>query len=61
MISDHHTGVEVVNRALQIRGSYGYLTDYGIEKIVRDLRVHQMLKGTNEIMQVVIARSLIGA
>jgi alkylation response protein AidB-like acyl-CoA dehydrogenase len=55
------TGFEVANRALQIHGGYGYLTDYGIEKIVRDLRVHQILEGTNEIMQVVIARSLIGA
>ena len=54
------TGFEVANRALQIHGGYGYLTDYGIEKIVRDLRVHQILEGTNEIMQVVIARSLIG-
>jgi alkylation response protein AidB-like acyl-CoA dehydrogenase len=55
------TGFDVANRALQIHGGYGYLTDYGIEKIVRDLRVHQILEGTNEIMQVVIARSLIGA
>ena len=55
------TGFDVANRALQIHGGYGYLTDYGIEKIVRDLRVHQILEGTNEIMQVVISRSLIGA
>ena len=54
-------GFDVANRALQIHGGYGYLTDYGIEKIVRDLRVHQILEGTNEIMQVVIARSLVGA
>ena len=54
------TGFEVANKALQIHGGYGYLAEYGIEKIVRDLRVHQILEGTNEIMQVVIARSLIG-
>ena len=55
------TGFEVANQALQIHGGYGYLSEYGIEKIVRDLRVHQILEGTNEIMQVVIARSLIGS
>jgi alkylation response protein AidB-like acyl-CoA dehydrogenase len=55
------TGFEVANKALQIHGGYGYLAEYGIEKIVRDLRVHQILEGTNEIMQVVIARSVIGA
>ena len=53
------SGFEVANAALQIHGGYGYLAEYGIEKIVRDLRVHQILEGTNEIMQVVIARSLI--
>ncbi len=51
-------GFEVANQALQIHGGYGYLADYGIEKIVRDLRVHQILEGTNEIMRVIIARSL---
>lgn len=54
------TGFDVANRALQIHGGYGYLAEYGIEKIVRDLRVHQILEGTNEIMQMVIARSLVG-
>ncbi len=54
------TGFEVVNDALQVHGGYGYLHDYGIEKLVRDLRVHQILEGTNEIMRVIIARSLIG-
>ena len=39
-------------------GGYGYLQDYGIEKIVRDLRVHQILEGTNEIMRVITAREL---
>ncbi len=46
----------VANDSLQLLGGYGYLADYGIEKIVRDLRVHQILEGTNEIMQVMIAR-----
>lgn len=54
-------GFDVANKALQIHGGYGYLAEYGIEKIVRDLRVHQILEGTNEIMQVVIARAVIGA
>jgi alkylation response protein AidB-like acyl-CoA dehydrogenase len=53
------TGFEIANRALQIHGGYGYLAEYGLEKIVRDLRVHQILEGTNEIMQLVIARSLV--
>ncbi|MGI8417991.1 MAG: acyl-CoA dehydrogenase family protein [Nakamurella sp.] len=52
------TGFDVANTALQIHGGYGYLSEYGIEKIVRDLRVHQILEGTNEIMSVIIARSL---
>jgi butyryl-CoA dehydrogenase len=51
-------GSAIANEALQIHGGYGYLKDYGIEKIVRDLRVHQILEGTNEIMRVVIARRL---
>jgi alkylation response protein AidB-like acyl-CoA dehydrogenase len=50
---------EVANEALQILGGYGYLADFGIEKIVRDLRVHQILEGTNEIMRVITARSLL--
>ena len=53
-------GFNVANEALQLHGGYGYLADYGIEKIVRDLRVHQILEGTNEIMRVIIARSLAG-
>ena len=53
-------GSSIANEALQIHGGYGYLKDYGIEKIVRDLRVHQILEGTNEIMRVVIARRLLG-
>lgn len=50
---------DVANDALQLHGGYGYLQDYGIEKIVRDLRVHQILEGTNEIMRVITARNLI--
>ena len=49
---------EVANSCLQLHGGYGYLTEYGIEKIVRDLRVHQILEGTNEIMRVIISRSI---
>ncbi len=54
------TGFKVANDALQLLGGYGYLADYGIEKIVRDLRVHQILEGTNEIMRVIVARALVG-
>lgn len=54
------TGFAVANEALQIHGGYGYLADYGIEKIVRDLRVHQILEGTNEVMRMIVARSLVG-
>ncbi len=53
-------GFEIVNEALQIHGGYGYLKDYGMEKLVRDLRVHQILEGTNEIMRVVISRKVLG-
>ncbi|MFJ2770574.1 acyl-CoA dehydrogenase family protein [Streptomyces sp. NPDC087300] len=52
------TGYSVADRALQLHGGYGYLNEYGIEKIVRDLRVHQILEGTNEIMRVIVARGL---
>jgi alkylation response protein AidB-like acyl-CoA dehydrogenase len=53
-------GFEIANEALQIHGGYGYLADYGIEKIVRDLRVHQILEGTNEIMRLIVGRNLVG-
>jgi alkylation response protein AidB-like acyl-CoA dehydrogenase len=53
------TCFEVANQALQLHGGYGYLSEYGIEKIVRDLRVHQILEGTNEIMRLIVARSLV--
>lgn len=58
MVTD--AAFEVANDCLQLHGGYGYLADYGIEKIVRDLRVHQILEGTNEIMRLIVARSLIG-
>ncbi len=55
------TGSKVVDQCLQLHGGYGYLADYGIEKLVRDLRVHQILEGTNEIMRVIVARQLLAA
>jgi len=51
----------VANDALQLHGGYGYLADYGIEKVVRDLRVHQILEGTNEIMRLIISRDMLKA
>ena len=48
---------DVADQALQLHGGYGYLREYGLEKIVRDLRVHRILEGTNEIMRVVIGRA----
>ena len=53
------TGSMVADGCLQLHGGYGYLADYGIEKIVRDLRVHQILEGTNEIMRLITARGMI--
>lgn len=53
------TGSTVADQCLQLHGGYGYLADYGIEKIVRDLRVHQILEGTNEIMRLITARHMI--
>lgn len=53
------TGFKVANDALQIHGGYGYLSEYGIEQIVRDLRVHQILEGTNEIMRVIVSRDML--
>ncbi|THD56151.1 isobutyryl-CoA dehydrogenase [Phenylobacterium sp.] len=52
------TGFDVANQALQLHGGYGYLRDFPLERIVRDLRVHQILEGTNEIMRVITAREL---
>jgi alkylation response protein AidB-like acyl-CoA dehydrogenase len=53
-------GFDVANQAMQLHGGYGYLSEFGIEKIVRDLRVHQILEGTNEIMRLIVARGLFG-
>jgi len=50
---------QIANDALQLHGGYGYLADYQVERIVRDLRVHQILEGTNEIMRMIIGRSLV--
>ncbi|MCG7417977.1 MULTISPECIES: acyl-CoA dehydrogenase family protein [Microbacterium] len=54
-------GFRVANEAMQLHGGYGYLQDYGIEKVVRDLRVHQILEGTNEIMRLIVGRSVLAA
>ncbi len=54
-------GSDVADACLQLHGGYGYLADYGIEKILRDLRVHQILEGTNEIMRVIVARHVMAA
>jgi len=53
------TGSNTANQCLQLHGGYGYLADYGIEKLVRDLRVHEILEGTNEIMRLIVARQLL--
>ena len=52
-------GFSICNEALQLHGGYGYLAEYQIERFVRDVRVHQILEGTNEVMRVVISRSLL--
>ena len=52
-------GFEIVNNALQIHGGYGYLKDYPLERMLRDVRVHQILEGANEIMRVIVARDLL--
>ncbi|MBM9594076.1 acyl-CoA dehydrogenase family protein [Roseitranquillus sediminis] len=54
-------GSRVADQCLQLHGGYGYLADYGIEKIVRDLRVHQILEGTNEIMRLIVARQMLNS
>ena len=53
------TGSRVVNDALQLHGGYGYLMDYPVERFWRDLRVHQILEGTNQVMRMIISRSLL--
>ncbi|KHQ53630.1 acyl-CoA dehydrogenase family protein [Mameliella alba] len=57
MVTD--SAFEVANGCLQMFGGYGYLADYGVEKIVRDLRVHQILEGTNEIMRLIVSRQML--
>jgi alkylation response protein AidB-like acyl-CoA dehydrogenase len=54
------TGFDVVNGCLQLHGGYGYLRDHPIERVLRDLRVHQILEGTNEIMRHIVSRDLLG-
>jgi alkylation response protein AidB-like acyl-CoA dehydrogenase len=54
------TGFDVVNGCLQLHGGYGYLRDHPIERVLRDVRVHQILEGTNEIMRMIICRSMLG-
>jgi alkylation response protein AidB-like acyl-CoA dehydrogenase len=54
------TGFEVVNGCLQLHGGYGYLRDHPIERVLRDLRVHQILEGTNEVMRLIVSRELLG-
>ena len=53
-------GFEVVNGCLQLHGGYGYLRDHPIERVLRDLRVHQILEGTNEVMRLIISRDILG-
>lgn len=53
------TGFDVVNQALQLHGGYGYLRDFPMERFLRDLRVHQILEGTNEVMRLIISRSVL--
>ena len=53
------TGFDVVNQALQLHGGYGYLKEFPIQRYLRDLRVHQILEGTNEIMRVIISRDVL--
>jgi alkylation response protein AidB-like acyl-CoA dehydrogenase len=54
------TGFDVVNGCLQLHGGYGYLRDHPIERVLRDLRVHQILEGTNEVMRLIVSRDLLG-
>jgi alkylation response protein AidB-like acyl-CoA dehydrogenase len=54
-------GFNICNEALQLHGGYGYLKDFPLERYLRDVRVHQILEGTNEIMRVIIARRLLAA
>ncbi len=53
-------GFDIVNGCLQLHGGYGYLRDYPIERVLRDVRVHQILEGTNEVMRLIVSRDLLG-
>ena len=55
-----NVAMSITTNAVQLHGGYGYLQDLPIERFVRDLRVHQILEGTNEIMRVIVARRLLG-
>ena len=50
---------QIVNKALQIFGGYGYLKDYPVEQYLRDIRVHQILEGTNQVMRIIVARNIL--
>ena len=52
-------GSSIVDRALQLHGGYGYLRDYPIERFWRDLRVHSILEGTNQVMRVIVSRDML--
>jgi alkylation response protein AidB-like acyl-CoA dehydrogenase len=54
------TGFDVVNGCLQLHGGYGYLRDHPIERVLRDVRVHQILEGTNEVMRLIVSRDILG-
>jgi alkylation response protein AidB-like acyl-CoA dehydrogenase len=54
------TGFDVVNGCLQLHGGYGYLRDHPIERVLRDVRVHQILEGTNEVMRLIVSRDMLG-
>ena len=54
------TGFDVVNGCLQLHGGYGYLRDHPVERVLRDVRVHQILEGTNEIMRLIVSRAMLG-
>ena len=49
-----------VNGCLQLHGGYGYLRDHPIERVLRDVRVHQILEGTNEVMRLIVSRDMLG-
>ena len=51
--------LQIVNEALQMHGGYGYLKDYPVEQFLRDIRVNQILEGTNEVMQMIISRAVL--